>query len=254
MNHKYDGVFFDYIESGARASARCVIAVLRGTLEIGSVLDVGCGRGAWLVEWAGDGVPVVAGIDGDYVDRSRLAIPNDSFNTADISANFDLDRKFDLVQCLEVGEHIPTARSAQLVANLVRHGAMVLFSAATPGQGGEFHINEQPLSFWRQLFHAHDFHPFDFVRPRVAGLADVEPWYRYNTMLYVRSDTIERLPAAVSAARLAPDKEIPEVAPLQWRLRCAMLRHLPANAVTQLAVIKHRLVLAGWGRNGGRGS
>ena len=57
----------------------------------------------------------------------------------------DLGRKFDLVQSLEVGEHLPKSAADTFVETLVKHGDVVLFSAASVGQGGHDHINEQPL-------------------------------------------------------------------------------------------------------------
>jgi hypothetical protein len=47
-----------------------------------------------------------------------------------------LDRRFDLVQSLEVAEHITPAASEAFVEDLARHAErFVLFSAAPPGKG-----------------------------------------------------------------------------------------------------------------------
>jgi SAM-dependent methyltransferase len=243
MAHKYDPLFFDYIERGARSSAKKVSAHLTKALGIDCVLDVGCGRGVWLSEWLASGVSQVQGVDGAYVERTSLAIPNENFRATDITEPFDFGRHFDLVQCLEVGEHVPPDRSEMLVDNIVRHGRVVLFSAATPGQGGEFHVNEQKLSFWRDLFRRHDYHPFDYIRPLVTNDRDVEPWYRYNALLYVHSQSIPLLPQAVAATRIPERRGIPDVAPLGWKLRCAVLRRLPVSIVTRLSVILHRVVV-----------
>src|SRR5581483_6200432 len=239
--YRYDRLFFDINQKAARVSSGPVIDAIRSDLQIASVLDVGCGRGMWPAEWRARGIADTVGVDGDYVDRASLAIPSEAFVAADISSPFDLGRRFDLVECLEVGEHIPTARSEELVRNLVRHGDLVLFSAAPPGQGGEYHVNEQPLSFWRRLFRAHDYHPFDAVRPRIAHDYAIQPWYRYNTLLYVRSSAIGALPAKLAQTRIADGEPIPDFAPLLWRLRCGVLRFLPVETTTRLAVLKHRL-------------
>lgn len=48
-----------------------------------SVIDVGCGPGAWLRTFAESGVRVIRGIDGDYVKRDELLIDSrasSSFN------------------------------------------------------------------------------------------------------------------------------------------------------------------------------
>ena len=65
--HVYNDTFFDYIDAGARASAKALIAHLKPHLPINSVVDFGSGRGAWLAEWQASGVEDVCGLDGDYV-------------------------------------------------------------------------------------------------------------------------------------------------------------------------------------------
>jgi len=242
MGHAYDDVFYDYIERGAHSSARRILSVLLGALPIRSVLDVGCGRGAWLAEWTRAGVDDVFGVDGGHVDAARLEVPGEHFRALDVGRPFDLGRRFDLVQCLEVGEHLPSADARVLVENLVRHGSLVLFSAAVPGQGGEAHVNERPPSFWRALFLSAGHSPYDCVRPAVAGFGSVEPWYRYNTLLYAGDDLRDSLPAAIGARRIDDADPIPDLSPWPWRLRCALLGLLPATAVTRLAVLKHRAV------------
>ena len=243
MAHNYDPLFFDYIERGARSSARKFSRHLIEVLGVKSVLDVGCGRGIWLSEWLATGVATVQGVDGAYVEATSLAIPGESFRATDITELFDLKRQFDLVQCLEVGEHVAPDQSGTLVDNIVRHGRVVLFSAATPGQGGEFHINEQEFSFWRELFLRHDYHPFDYIRPLLVDDGEVEPWYRYNALLYIHSGSIPSLPPRVAATRIPEGSSIPDVAPLGWKLRCAVLRCLPVSMVTRLSVILHRVVV-----------
>jgi 2-polyprenyl-3-methyl-5-hydroxy-6-metoxy-1,4-benzoquinol methylase len=142
--HLYRPEFFDYIERGSLRSAATVIPIIRSLARVESVLDIGCGRGAWLSEWRRQGVGDVAGADGSYVDQASLAIPVEQFIATDLSQPIDLRRRFDLVQCLEVAEHLPADSADTLVDSLVRHGSVILFSAAVPGQGGEHHVNEQP--------------------------------------------------------------------------------------------------------------
>ena len=131
-------------------------------MPIKSVLDLGCGQGVWLASWVRLGAKDVQGIDGPYVDQERLHIPKERFQGRDLARPVDLGRHFDLVQSLEVAEHLPQSAAEQFVDSLVRHGPLVLFSAATPGQGGENHINEQPWEYWREKFAARGYEVFDF--------------------------------------------------------------------------------------------
>ncbi|WP_435201864.1 hypothetical protein [Qipengyuania sp. 902] len=57
------------------------------------------------------------------------------FLPQDLSQPFDLAQRFDLVQTLEVAEHLPETSARDFVASIARHGDIVLFSAAVPGQG-----------------------------------------------------------------------------------------------------------------------
>jgi SAM-dependent methyltransferase len=241
MTYNYDELFFDYIERGVISSARRILPALQRELCIGSVLDVGCGRGLWLAEWRHLGVTVTTGVDGAYVDRERIAIPVDCFVALDLSDFFDLGKTFDLVQCLEVGEHISPGKSKQLVANLVHHGRLILFSAATKGQGGEFHINERSLDFWRGLFEEYDFLPFDYIRPLFRKDGRVEPWYRYNTILYIHTSAFSELSPNILRRQIPQSVSIPAATSLLWSTRCALLRQLPESLVTKIARYKHKV-------------
>ena len=116
---------------------------------------------------------------------------------------------------------------------------MVLFSAAPPGQGGENHINERPLSFWQHLFKAKGYEAYDVVRPAFRSDKNVEPWYRYNTILYASAAIRSSLPAAVASAEVGPG-DVSEVGDIGWRARKLILRWLPAAAVTTLSRWNYR--------------
>lgn len=240
--HTYDALFFDYIQTGSSRSAKVALPILLAELPIDSVLDVGCGAGAWLHEYAALDIIDYWGVDGDYVQRDRLLIPHDRFLARDLAQPFTLDRHFDLVQCLEVAEHLPKDRAAVLVDNLTRHGNRVLFSAAAPGQGGEYHVNEQPYEYWRDLFAERNYRLFDWLRPQLQQRSEVEPWYRYNSLLFVHDKSIPELPSAIAATRLADDRPVPDLAPLGNRLLKALMRRLSPATLSRLAVIKHVLV------------
>jgi SAM-dependent methyltransferase len=240
----YDSTFFDYIDEGSRQSAHVVTRQVSRLLGVRSVLDVGCGRGTWLAQWKALGISDILGVDGSYVPAESLAIPPHSFRAADLCQPLELGRRFDLVQSLEVAEHLPATAADILVASLTRHGDIVLFSAARPGQGGERHLNEQPYEYWRRLFRQRGYGTYDAVRPLINE-SEVEPWYRYNILLFVSHDALPRLPSVVRATRIHDDVAVADVAPWQWRARCTILRAMPTSFVHRLAIAKHRAVL-GW--------
>ena len=165
----YDNDFFKYVNSGAIDSANEIYPHVFNDIPINSVLDVGCGQGAWLSVWKKLGVTDVTGIDGNYVDRDNLLIDKKDFISHDLSNEFNLNRRFDIVQSLEVAEHLPEKSAHGFVDSLVRHGDLIIFSAAPKGQGGDHHVNEQNYDYWRTLFARHGYKPVDYLRPLIAG-------------------------------------------------------------------------------------
>ena len=241
-NPQYDQRFFDYVNAGAERSARKLLPLL-APLEVDSVLDVGSGQGAWLSVWKELGVDDVVGLDGDYVERNRLKIPDEQFIAADLGAKFDLKRRFDLVQCLEVAEHLPEASADALVDSLTRHSDVVLFSAAAKGQGGEDHINEQSYDYWRELFAERDFVVFDFVRPIILHEQSVEPWYKYNSFIYVRRLRLDAMPSELRVTQVSDDQQLKDLSPIIYRIRKALVRLLPVAAVSLLSRLRIALLI-----------
>lgn len=166
-----------------KRSATILLPILFDILNPGSVLDVGCGTATWLAVCSDLGITDYVGIDGNYVDTKSLMIPQSNFIATDLRETFDLNRKFDLVICLEVAEHLPPSSATVLVQNLVNHGDVILFSAAIPDQGGQNHLNEQWPEYWRALFLKHGYYFHDVIRPRIWENENIDWWYRQNIFL-----------------------------------------------------------------------
>ena len=236
--HVYSSDFFDYIDAGSRASARTVARLLANEMPIASLLDVGSGHGAWAAEWMAAGLTDVVAVDGDYVKPDQLAIPRKNFVAHDLSLPLDLQRRFELVQSLEVAEHISPEHADLFVDNLVRHGDIVLFSAAVPHQGGEHHINEQPPQYWRDRFASHGFEVFDWVRPRIVDNREVKAWYRFNILIYANAAGQKRLSRSILDARVADDEQLRIGGDFAWALRRAAVRMIPDSFVKPVAMAK----------------
>jgi len=180
----------------------------------------------------------VVAVDGDYVRPDQLAIPKKNFRAHDLSTPLDLKKRFDLVQTLEVAEHLPANKAELFVDNLVRHGDVILFSAAVPHQGGEHHVNEQPPEYWRRKFAARGYAPFDFIRPKLQGRAEVMPWYRFNSYIYANEAGEKRLSKAMLASRVPDGQPLAIGGDLAWAARRAAVRLIPAGLVKPIAMAK----------------
>jgi SAM-dependent methyltransferase len=193
----YDDRFCEEIRSGSAASARVAVPIIKSLVDPRSVLDVGCGIGTWATEWIASGVADTVGVDGDYVDRRILQLPEGHFVSHDLSTPLDLARKFDLVTCLEVAEHLPASAASTLVDSLVRHSDVVVFSAAVPGQGGMEHVNEQWPSYWAAHFASAGYRPFDLLRGALWDCKEVEYWYKQNSLIFATDKAAKRLKLTV---------------------------------------------------------
>src|SRR5262245_37434535 len=143
MPQPYDQGFYDVVADTASHSAAVVVPVILSFVQPASVVDVGCGVGAWLAEFSRRGTADVMGYDGDWVDWARLAIPYERVRAVDLTRPLTDSRRYELAISLETGEHLPAASARTLVQSLVHLSDVVVFSAAIPFQGGRHHVNEQ---------------------------------------------------------------------------------------------------------------
>jgi 2-polyprenyl-3-methyl-5-hydroxy-6-metoxy-1,4-benzoquinol methylase len=185
MMSAYSRSFFARIKDGSTQSAREIVPIIMSVVQPRSVVDVGCGVGSWLSVFKDQGVKDILGIDGQYVDRRLLQIPEQDYLGRDLRTAITLDRQYDLVVSLEVAEHLPEECATTFIESLVRMGPVVLFSAAIPRQGGTSHVNEQWPEYWNRLFKQRDYLVIDCIRKRVWHNQNAKVWYRQNILLYV---------------------------------------------------------------------
>ena len=81
----YDKDFFEWVNLTARRSALALLPLVREDVQASSLLDVGCGQGAWLAVWRELGIEHVIGLDGSHVRADALLIPAEQFKAADLS-------------------------------------------------------------------------------------------------------------------------------------------------------------------------
>ena len=170
------------------SAASEVVPILQSWFNAKSIIDIGCGTGTWLKVAKSLGVKNVLGVDGDHVPREMLQISEEEFISKDLCQGFDLKQKFDLVLSLEVAEHLPESVSETFVDSLCKHGNLIVFSAAVPGQGGQNHLNEQWPTYWNEKFIKRGYKIYDVVKALIWNNDKIEYWYKQNIVLYSSED------------------------------------------------------------------
>jgi cyclopropane fatty-acyl-phospholipid synthase-like methyltransferase len=169
-------------------TAERVLRLVYDKIKVGSVLDVGCGRGLWLAVAAELGATETIGIEGPWIEAQSTYIALDHILTQDLELEFNLNRSFDLVMSIEVGEHLSPAAAETFVTSIVKHGHFILFSAAIPFQPGTGHINCQFLDYWAGLFAKHGYRPLDFIRRAIWSDRGMHMWIRQNVVAFVSTE------------------------------------------------------------------
>ena len=200
----FTGPDYRLLGSGSLRTAEIVVPALLDAFGATSVVDFGCGTGAWLSVFRTLGITDVHGLDAGRPTPEQLQISPDHITLTNFEQPVDLGRRFDLAMSVEVAEHLPDSMAATFVGSIVKHSDLVLFSAAIPGQGGVHHINEQWPSYWASLFASHEMACFDPFRLRFWAHEQVEWWYAQNLLVYARG-------AAAAGLRVAG---FPAVVPL----------------------------------------
>jgi hypothetical protein len=182
------------------------------------------------------GAERAAGIDGDYVDRNTLLVDSSKFQPCDLEAGNLVSAvgtavQFDLAICMEVAEHLSSARASSFVSELCALSDFILFSAAIPGQGGTHHINEQWPSYWSALFEANNFDCFDVLRSRLWEQEECEWWYLQNVLVFARRDTA----AWTAASTLGKSGHSPPMSLVHPRVVPHVIKYSADRIIEQLA-------------------
>jgi SAM-dependent methyltransferase len=191
LRKKYDQEFYKNRYASTVPSARVIIPLILERVDIKSVIDVGCGIGAWLSVFREYGISDILGVDGNWVDKTLLVIPSSCFLEYNLKEPFKINRKFDLALSLEVAEHLPKENAESFVESLIELAPVVLFSASIPFQGGIDHINEQWPDFWAAMFLKKRYLVVDSIRRKIWQNYNVVPHYAQNILLFVRQDYLE---------------------------------------------------------------
>jgi SAM-dependent methyltransferase len=201
----YTDDFHAATEREALQSARIIVPILVELIAPTSVIDFGCGSGAWLKAFQESGITRLLGLDSHDLNESRLLIDPTCFRRVDLARRVPCVEPFDLALCLEVAEHLPKGSAERLVAELARTAPVILFSAALPRQGGTHHVNEQWPWYWEREFARHSYLRLDPLRRLILWDRRVSWCYRQNLFLFVREDVLSSQPALENERRASQE-------------------------------------------------
>jgi SAM-dependent methyltransferase len=165
-----------------------IVPVIIDLIAPESVIDIGCGIGTFMKIFKESGVKEIMGIDGPWCDKDLLFknISPSEFIEGNLTEPINLSRKFDLVVCLEVAEHLPPVNADSFVSDLVSLGDVILFSAAIPDQWGINHLNEQWLSYWEEKFNRHNYVVHDILKSFFWNSESILWWYAQNMVIITK--------------------------------------------------------------------
>lgn len=183
----HDAYFETDVEPAAARAAAVIADSVMTDFAPSSVIDVGCGTGAVLAEFSARGVRTL-GLEYSEAGAAKARSRGLTVRTFDV--RFDSTAglgTFEVACCTEVAEHIPAKFADRLAALLAALAPTIVFTAATPGQGGVDHVNEQPHSYWIAKFASSS---LELDSARTAAWraqwkkAGVQDWYWKNLMIF----------------------------------------------------------------------
>jgi len=162
----------DYIHNESFIENNRVLAqsLFKG-LQPARVLDVGCACGHLVSAFRDLGVEAYGTDPSSYALENVRAEHRDYFCRGalpDLVLPDSFPKKYDLVTCIEVMEHIREECNQATIAALTRLGDTILFSSTPDDFEEPTHINVHPISFWCIAFAKAGFYP-DMTADLSAG-------------------------------------------------------------------------------------
>lgn len=192
-NKLYHKDYYKNLKEMSYQAGKVVLSDLYKIYKFKSVVDFGCGSGGWIkAAWDINNQIKVTGIDGNYI-KEILDFDKAEIIYKNLEENIEI-KKHDLAISLETAEHLSPDRAYSFVKNLCEAADVVFFSAAVDGHGGANHLNEQPQSYWINIFKENGYDPFIFIDRKKYWYHKTFkkcPYYISGSFLYIKRNTIE---------------------------------------------------------------
>lgn len=184
----------------------------------------------------------------DFQETIQIAQGINSIKVTFIPFDFETNEmdypECDLSICLEVVEHISKERASLHVARMCKSSEVILFSGATPGQGGTGHINEQKQSYWVTEFEKNGFIPLDLIRPHIKANKEIPNYYKNNILLFVKEEKLHEKSSKIQNLELRNQfllaaYKCDDLRSAHEKILQYVLKFLPPGLVSYLAKIKN---------------
>ena len=153
--------------------------------SVKSIVDVGCGRGYYLMPYISREVDVF-GIDINT--GSNLLIPKNKYFVTDIREPYIACRQFDVAMCVGIAEYLPECCSENLVKTLTGFSSMVIFSPTTSTTGVLNYHGKNPDVYWQELFSECGYHADYAIRDYALHPAvDFSPAMANTVAIYIKN-------------------------------------------------------------------
>ncbi|MFC1848756.1 class I SAM-dependent methyltransferase [candidate division CSSED10-310 bacterium] len=156
------------------------------TLNVRSILDVGCGEGHSAGYFRELGCKVL-GIDGSVQAKRDSVIAHAHIIHDYNSGPFIPEGEFDLLWCCEFVEHVAEKYCSHFLATFGCAKNYIMMTYAPPGQPGWQHVNCQPKSYWIEKLETIGF-VFYPILTRVTRHFAESGHYHNKGLFFVRKD------------------------------------------------------------------
>jgi hypothetical protein len=248
---KYSKSFYSSVTSRAKLASQLVFETVRTNYQPDSIIDIGSGDGIWTKTFAAHSKKIrlcAVDLPGSTFKELQNIEQAIEFKTIDFETEMLENRQpFELAICVEVIEHISTERALILLNWISVNCHAVIFSGATPGQGGTQHINEQKQEYWLSKMSSLGFIPCDNIRPVLDKQKEVPAYYRNNMFFFINSKFLQQ-PKLLHALQESLKQEsftFVDCRGISLKFAQKLLSKAPVHLVSRLAEVKSKLVSKG---------
>ena len=147
------------------------------------IADFGCGMGDYAKKISEQGI-ICEAYDGN---PNTVELTSNFAQVLDLSKDFNLNKIYDAVISLEVGEHIPKEFESIFINNLCKHTNQILIlSWAVIGQGGDGHVNCQNNDYIIEQLSSRGFR-IDIMRSNFLRQVSYLPWFKNTIMVFEKN-------------------------------------------------------------------